>query len=102
MAASAGDTGLEPVWVFRMISCLWPTWMGKVFDPLGHHLVRAGIWGRQQFLLAANLHVRTHALLLPNELAWHQQLLNRMTAAWVVEARSHVEGLACATADLVG
>ncbi len=36
-AASAGDTGLGIVCAFRwsmeMVSCLWPTWMMKLFAP---------------------------------------------------------------------
>jgi hypothetical protein len=46
--------------------------------------------------------MNTNALLLPNEQEGNQQLLNRMPAAWVAEARSHVEGLARAKADLGG
>jgi hypothetical protein len=58
--------GLEPVSALRpsteMISCLWPTWMVKVFAPLettryGPGRARAGIRGRQRLLLAANTHV---------------------------------------------
>jgi hypothetical protein len=47
-AASAGETGPEPVWAFcrstEMISCLLAHLDGEGFCPLGHHLVRAGIW----------------------------------------------------------
>jgi hypothetical protein len=48
--APAGETWKESaVWAFRMstetISCLWLTWMVKVFAPFDQHLVWAGIWG---------------------------------------------------------
>ncbi len=40
---------------------------GEGLCPFGHHLVRAGIWGRQWLLLAANTHVY---VLCPGQVSW--------------------------------
>jgi hypothetical protein len=87
-AASAGDTGLEPLWAFRpsteLISCFWPTWMVKVFGPSDHHLVWAGIWGHQKLLLAAVTHLH---MFCSGQVSWGGvcgRCIRKM-AAWEVE-----------------
>jgi hypothetical protein len=61
-AAAAGDTGLVPVWPFRLQvlrdDLLPLTHLdGEGLPPCGHHLVQAIIWDRQRLLLAANTHI---------------------------------------------
>jgi hypothetical protein len=47
-------------------------------------------------------HAFIHVLLWPGVLTGNLQPLHMMPAAWVVEARQHVEDLACAVAVLGG